>query len=44
MKNEMPHNPLEGDRPEMSMQLHDGTEEQISIIVVDGRIYRKSWC
>jgi glycosyltransferase involved in cell wall biosynthesis len=28
------HNPLEGDRPDMVMKLHDGTEEQISIIVV----------
>lgn len=29
-----PHNPLEGDRPELSINLHDGSEEQISIIVV----------
>ena len=29
-----PHSPLDGDRPELSISLHDGTEEQISIIVV----------
>lgn len=29
-----PHNPLEGDRPIMSVPLHDGTEEQVSIIIV----------
>jgi len=29
-----PHNPLEGDIPEMSIDLHDGTDEQISIIIV----------
>lgn len=29
-----PHNPLEGDRPELSIDLHDGSEEQISIVVV----------
>lgn len=29
-----PHNPLEGERPEMTINLHDGSEEQISIIVV----------
>ena len=28
------HNPLEGDRPEFSVPLADGSEEQISIIVV----------
>lgn len=28
------HNPLEGQRPEMTINLHDGSEEQISIIVV----------
>jgi GT2 family glycosyltransferase len=28
------HNPLEGEQPELSIDLHDGTEEQISIIVV----------
>jgi len=30
----MPHNPLEGDAPELTINLHDGSEEQISIIVV----------
>lgn len=29
-----PHNPLEGDKPELSINLHDGSEEQVSIIVV----------
>lgn len=28
------HNPLEGDRPELSFSLHDGSEEQISIVIV----------
>lgn len=30
----LPHNPLEGNRPELSINLHDGSEEQISIIIV----------
>lgn len=30
----VPHNPLEGDRPELSINLHDGSEEQVSIIVI----------
>jgi GT2 family glycosyltransferase len=29
-----PHNPLEGERPELTINLHDGTDEQISIIIV----------
>lgn len=29
-----PHNPLEGDRPELTVSLHDGTDEQISIVIV----------
>jgi GT2 family glycosyltransferase len=29
-----PHNPLEGERPELSINLHDGSEEQIAIIIV----------
>ena len=29
-----PHNPLEGERPEIKFNLHDGTEEQVAIIVV----------
>lgn len=28
------HNPLEGERPELTINLHDGTEERISIIIV----------
>lgn len=34
MANSVPHNPLEGDRPELSINLHDGSEEQVSIIIV----------
>jgi GT2 family glycosyltransferase len=35
MTNITPHNPLEGERPELSIPLHsDGSEEQISIVVV----------
>jgi glycosyltransferase involved in cell wall biosynthesis len=30
----MAHNPLEGPRPEMNISLHDGSEEQVSIIIV----------
>ncbi|MHA1948732.1 MAG: glycosyltransferase family 2 protein [Candidatus Thorarchaeota archaeon] len=30
----MPHNPLEGDAPELSFNLHDGSDEQVSIIIV----------
>lgn len=30
----MPHNPLEGPRPELTVNLHDGSDEQVSIIVV----------
>jgi GT2 family glycosyltransferase len=30
----VPYNPLEGERPELTIPLHDGTEEQISIVVV----------
>jgi GT2 family glycosyltransferase len=30
----VPHNPLEGDAPELVLNLHDGSEEQVSIIVV----------
>lgn len=29
-----PHNPLEGEKPELSINLHDGSDEQVSIIVV----------
>ena len=29
-----PHNPLEGSRPELSINLHTGTDEQVSIIIV----------
>lgn len=34
MSDQKPHNPLEGERPEMTINLHDGSEEQISIVVV----------
>ena len=30
----IPYNPLEGPKPEINIPLHDGTEEQVSIIVV----------
>lgn len=33
-KNITAHNPLEGNKPELSIDLHDGSEEQISIIIV----------
>lgn len=29
-----PHNPLEGDRPELNIKLHESTEEHVSIIIV----------
>jgi glycosyltransferase involved in cell wall biosynthesis len=29
-----PHNPLEGERPELTLNLHEGTEEMVSIVVV----------
>lgn len=28
------HNPLEGPRPELTINLHDGSEEQVSIVIV----------
>lgn len=28
------HNPLEGNRPELTINLHDGSDEQVSIIIV----------
>lgn len=31
---EIPHNPLEGERPELTINLHDGSDEQISIVIV----------
>ena len=31
---EDPHNPLEGDRPELKINLHEGSDEQISIVIV----------
>lgn len=34
MNSVLPHNPLEGDRPEMAIDLQSGIEEQISIIIV----------
>lgn len=32
--NKLPHNPLEGDPPELSIKLHDNNEETISIIII----------
>lgn len=29
-----PHNPLEGERPELSIKLHESTDEHVSIIIV----------
>jgi GT2 family glycosyltransferase len=29
-----PHNPLEGAQPELTINLHDGSEEQVSIVIV----------
>ena len=34
MANEMPYNPLEGERPELTLNLQDQTDEQISITVI----------
>ena len=34
MSKEQPWNPLEGERPELNINLHNGTDEQISIIIV----------
>jgi len=34
MSDILSHNPLEGDRPELSVKLHENSEEHISIIVV----------
>lgn len=34
MAKNVPHNPLEGERPELVLNLHDGSEEQVSIIIV----------
>ena len=31
---QMAHNPLEGERPEMSIKLHENSEDHVSIIVV----------
>jgi len=33
-RNQTPHNPLEGERPEMTINLHDGSEERVSIIIL----------
>lgn len=32
--NQQPWNPLEGERPELNINIHNGTDEQISIIIV----------
>ena len=34
MSNKQYHNPMEGERPELTINLHDGSDEQVSIIVV----------
>lgn len=34
MQKSVPHNPLEGNKPELTINLHDGSEEAVSIIVV----------
>lgn len=34
MNNKQYHNPMEGERPELTINLHDGSDEQVSIIVV----------
>ena len=34
MAENIPFNPLEGSRPEMSIKMHDGSDEQVSIIIV----------
>lgn len=34
MAKQVAHNPLEGERPELTVSLHDGTDEQISVIIV----------
>ena len=31
---EYAHNPLEGNRPELNIKLHENTDEQVSIIIV----------
>jgi glycosyltransferase involved in cell wall biosynthesis len=31
---DIPYTPLDGERPELSITLHDGTEEQVSIVVI----------
>jgi len=34
MTQNVPHNPLEGERPELNIKMHDGSDEQVSIIIV----------
>ena len=34
MAQNVPHNPLEGERPELNIKMHDGSDEQVSIIIV----------
>ena len=31
---DIPHNPLEGDKPELNLSLQSNSEEQISIVIV----------
>lgn len=34
MADNVPHNPLEGQRPDLSIDLHNGTDELVSIVIV----------
>jgi len=34
MTQNVTHNPLEGERPELNIKMHDGSDEQVSIIIV----------
>jgi GT2 family glycosyltransferase len=33
-RTDVPFNPLEGERPELNIKMHDGSDEQVSIIIV----------
>ena len=41
MSNEIPHNPLEGPKPDLVVNVHDNSDEQISIIVVSMWLIRQ---
>ena len=34
MATNVPFNPLEGERPELNIKMHDGSDEQVSIFIV----------